>query len=58
MNEPSIKWSVETRKYPKGTVLFGINFNTNNEYCEKRESYVCLYLFKWIITVGRFYIYK
>lgn len=49
-------WRIEKCEYDKGAVLFGVNFNTNLEWGEnEREAYVCVYLFKIGITIGKFH---
>ncbi|OUA91636.1 hypothetical protein BK704_34745 [[Bacillus thuringiensis] serovar konkukian] len=49
-------WKIEKSDYSKGTVLFGCNFNTNDEWGkDERETYVCIYLFKFVITIGKFH---
>ena len=49
-------WKFEVTNYDKGTFLLGLNFNSNDEWGrDERESYVCIYLWKKCITVGKFH---
>lgn len=49
-------WKLEIGSCDKGTVLFGANFNTNDEWgSDERETYICLYLFKKVITLGKYH---
>lgn len=49
-------WKFEISNYDKGTVLFGANFNSNDEWgTEEIEKYVCVYLFKWGIVAGKYH---
>jgi hypothetical protein len=49
-------WKCEVTHYDKGTVLFGLNLNTNDEWgSDERETYICIYLFKRCITIGKYH---
>ena len=49
-------WRSEWHCYDKGTFLIGMNFNTNDEWGEnERESYICFYLGKYSLTIGKFH---
>jgi hypothetical protein len=55
MNSTTYGWHIEKSKYRKGTFLIGINFNTNDDYGDERESYLCVYLGKYSLTIGKFH---
>ncbi|WPF64917.1 hypothetical protein YTCETSXE_CDS0064 [Staphylococcus phage MVC_VPHSA2] len=55
MNNRKYGWKIDFDVHQKGTVLFGANFNTNDHFGGQRESYVCLYLFKVTVIIGKFH---
>jgi hypothetical protein len=59
MKRTDYGWAIEITTYRKGTMLFGANFNTNEDYGEEEaELYLCIYLFKIGIYIGKFHHYS
>lgn len=49
-------WMLEIYKYRKGTMLFGLNINTNEDWgTDEGEIYLCIYLFKIAIYIGKYH---
>lgn len=56
MKQRRYGWKFELQKYRKGIFLFGCNFNSNDDYgSEERETYICIYLFKIALYIGKFH---
>lgn len=58
-NDKVYGYHVEFTKYRKGARLLGLNFNTNDDWFEsERESYLCIYLWNAVLTIGKFHKYN